>query len=163
MVDFRYGPVELFLLGLEDERPDPQLLAELAQLVDGGVLRVLDFVVISKSESGDVSIVEIEDDSDDYAALDLVLSGITGEEDIAQLAELVPAGGSAAIVALELLYARRLAGALAASGGVVLTSERIPAPVVNALVDIVEEVAAEEILEEAADELAAEDELAEEK
>ena len=148
MADFRYGPVELFLLGLEGDRPDPRLIAELAELVDDGILRVLDFVVISKSESGDVSVVEITDDDDDYAALDLVLSGITGEEDIAELAELVPAGGSAAVVALELVYARRLASSLAASGGVVLSSERIPAPVVNALVDAIEEEVDEEIEEE---------------
>ncbi|WP_243075997.1 DUF6325 family protein [Microbacterium sp. SS28] len=148
MVDFRFGPVELFLLGLEDERPDPAVIAELAALVQDDVLRVLDFVVISKSESGEVEVTEISDDSDDYAALDLVLSGITGEEDIAELAELVPPGGSAAIVALELVYARKLAASLAASGGVVLSSERIPAPVVNALVDVIEEEAAEEIVEE---------------
>ncbi|WP_206535711.1 DUF6325 family protein [Microbacterium sp. 4R-513] len=148
MAEFRYGPVELFLLGLEGDRPDPRLVAELAELVDDGILRVLDFVIISKSESGDVTVVEIEDDDDDYAALDLVLSGITGEEDIAELAELVPEGGSAAVVALELVYARRLASSLAASGGVVLSSERIPAPVVNALVDAVEEEVAEELVEE---------------
>lgn len=148
MADFRYGPVELFLLGLEGDRPDPRLIGELAELVDDGILRVLDFVVISKSESGDVSIVEIADDDDDYAALDLVLSGITGEEDIAELAALVPEGGSAAVVALELVYARRLASSLAASGGVVLSSERIPAPVVNALVDAIEEEVDEEIEEE---------------
>lgn len=139
MADFRYGPVELFLLGLDGERPDPALIAELAHLVQEDVLRVLDFVVIAKSESGDVEIVEISDDSDDYAALDLVLTGITGDEDIQELAELVPAGGSAAVVALELVYARKLASTLAASGGVVLSSERIPAPVVNALVDAIED------------------------
>jgi len=148
MAEFRYGPVELFLLGLEGERPDPGLIAELAELVDDGILRVLDFVVISKSPSGDVTVVEIEDDDEDYAALDLVLSGITGEEDIAELAELVPEGGSAAVVALELVYARRLASSLAASGGVVLSSERIPAPVVNALVDAVEEEVDEETIDE---------------
>ena len=48
-------------------------------------------------------------------------------------------------MALELVYARKLAGALAASGGVVLSSERIPAPIVNALVDAIEEEVAEEI------------------
>lgn len=153
MAEFRYGPVELFLLGLEGDRPDPALIAELAALVQDDILRVLDFVVISKSESGEVSVLEIEDDSDDYAALDLVLSGITGEEDIRQLAELVPPGGAAAVVALELVYARKLAGALAASGGVVLSAERIPAPVVNALVDAIEE----EVVEEAMEELAAAD------
>jgi hypothetical protein len=148
MAEFRYGPVELFLLGLEGERPDPGLIAELAELVDDGILRVLDFVVISKSEGGEVTVVEIEDDDEDYAALDLVQSGITGEEDIAELAELVPEGGSAAVVALELVYARRLASSLAASGGVVLSSERIPAPVVNALVDAIEDEVDEEIIDE---------------
>ena len=59
----------------------------------------------------------------------------------------MPAGGSAAVVALELVYARKLASALAASGGVVLSAERIPAPVVNALVDAIEEEVAEEIEE----------------
>ena len=139
MADFRYGPVELFLLGLEGERPDPEFIASLVELVEGGIVRVLDFVLVSKSVDGDVSIVEIEEDSEDFGALDLVLSGITGDEDIEALGELVPAGGSAAVVALELVYARRLAESLAASGGVVLSSERIPAPIVNALVDAIEE------------------------
>ena len=139
MADFRYGPVELFLLGLEGEKPDPAFVASLVELVEGGIVRVLDFVLVSKSEDGEVSIVEIEDDSEDFGALDLVLSGITGDEDIEALADLVPAGGSAAVVALELVYARRLAESLAASGGVVLSSERIPAPIVNALVDAIED------------------------
>ncbi len=138
MAEFRYGPVELFLLGLEDERPDPAFIASLVELVESGIVRILDFVLVSKSESGEVSIVEIEEDSADYGALDLVLSGITGDEDIEALGDLVPAGGSAAVVALELLYARKLAESLAASGGVVLSAERIPAPIVNALVDAVE-------------------------
>lgn len=153
MADFRFGPVELFLLGLEGDRPSPALIAELAHLVQEDILRVLDFVVIAKSESGDVEIVEISDDSDEYAALDLVLTGITGDEDIQALAELVPAGGSAAVVALELVYARKLASSLAASGGVVLSSERIPAPVVNALVDAIEEEVGDEIIEEAIQEI----------
>jgi len=47
--------------------------------------------------------------------------------------------GEAAIVALELVYARRLADKLASSGGVVLSAERIPAPIVNAVMDLAEE------------------------
>ena len=37
-----------------------------------------------------------------------------------------------AILAIELLWAKHLASRFAASGGVVLQTERIPAPVVNA-------------------------------
>ena len=139
MAEFRYGPVELFLLGLEDERPDPAFIASLVELVESGIVRILDFVLVSKSESGEVSVDEIEEDSADYGALDLVLSGITGDEDIEALGDLVPAGGSAAVVAIELLYARKLADSLASTGGVVLSAERIPAPIVNALVDAIEE------------------------
>jgi len=139
MAEFRYGPVELFLLGLEDERPDPAFIASLVELVESGIVRILDFVLVSKSESGEVTVDEIEEDSADYGALDLVLSGITGDEDIEALGDLVPAGGSAAVVAIELLYARKLADSLASTGGVVLAAERIPAPIVNALVDAIEE------------------------
>ena len=42
------------------------------------------------------------------------------------------------MVAFELLYLRALSERLAASGGVVLSAERIPAPVVNAVFDLVE-------------------------
>jgi hypothetical protein len=41
---------------------------------------------------------------------------------------------------LELVYARRLAEQVAQSGGVVLRTERIPAPVVNAVLEAAEQV-----------------------
>jgi hypothetical protein len=40
---------------------------------------------------------------------------------------------------LELAWAKRLAEKLSASGAQVLSAERIPAPVVNALVDAISE------------------------
>ncbi|MDN3496757.1 DUF6325 family protein [Planococcus sp. APC 4015] len=136
MADFRYGPVELYLVGFEGEAPDTGVIDALGDLVDAGTVRVLDFLIVSKSEDGDITIAEVEDD--DFA-LDLHEVGIAGEEDIEELAELVPPGGSAAVVALELVYARALAEKLAASGGVVLSAERIPAPIVNAIVDLADE------------------------
>ena len=136
MTDFRYGPVELYLVGFDGDGPDPRTLDALGELLEGGLMRLLDFVVISKSAEGDVSIVEVEDA--DFP-LDLHEVGVAGDEDIAELAELVPPGGSAAIVALELTYARRLAESVSAAGATVLSVERIPAPVVNAVLDLVDE------------------------
>ncbi len=137
MVDFRYGPVELYLVGFEGDRPDPGVIRALADLVASGLLRLLDFVVVSKSETGDVDIVEIENASALYGLDDLELAelGIAGEEDILELAELVPEGGTALVVALELAFARTLAENLARAGAVVLSAERIPAPIVNAVID----------------------------
>lgn len=140
MVEFRYGPVELYLIGFEGERPDPSVMEALVEQVDSGHLRLLDFVLISKSESGEITVIEVEEDSADYGLGDIVLDeiGIAGEEDVEELAELIPAGTSAALIAIELSYQRKLASKLAASGGVVLSTERIPAPIVNAIVDAVE-------------------------
>lgn len=98
-------------------------------------------LLISKDADGEVAIVEMAENPADFGldGFDLAAVGIAGEEDVAELAELVPAGGSAALVAMELTFARRLAERLASSGAVVLSSERIPAPVVNALADLAEQ------------------------
>ncbi|MEN2738786.1 DUF6325 family protein [Microbacterium sp. X-17] len=145
MVDFRYGPVELYLVGFAGDRPDPGAITALLELVESGVVRLLDFVLVTKDLAGDVILTEIEDDEDGFGFGELVLdgAGLTGEEDVAELAELVEPGSSAAVIALELVFARTLATRLAAGGGVVLATERIPAPVVNALVDAVDEIEGE--------------------
>ncbi len=138
MTDFRYGPVELYLVGLDGDRPNLATIGALAELVESGLVRLLDFVLVAKSAEGEVELIEVEDRAEELG-IELAEIGITGEEDIAELAELVEPGTRAAIVALELTYARRLAEKLAESGGVVLSVERIPAPVVNALVELAEQ------------------------
>jgi hypothetical protein len=145
MVDFRYGPVELYLVGFEGERPDPGAVAALLELMDTGLVRLLDFVLVTKDAAGAVTLTEIDDVDDAFGFGDVELDvvGLTGEEDVAELAELIEPGASAAVVALELVFAKTLATRLAAGGGVVLATERIPAPVVNALVDAADEIEGE--------------------
>jgi hypothetical protein len=144
MTEFRYGPVELYLVGFEGERPDPQTVSAIADLVEGGLVRLLDFLLISKDDDGEITVVEVEQDDPHLGALELDAVGIAGEEDVAELAELIPPGGAAALVALELTWARRLAQRFTDSGAVVLSHERIPAPVINALVDLAEADLADE-------------------
>jgi uncharacterized membrane protein len=138
MTEFRYGPVELHLVGFEGERPDPGVIQALTELLESGLLRLLDVVLIARSDDGDVSVTEIDDQDDLFGDLVLEAVGLAGDEDVAEFAELVPPGGSAALFVLELAYARTLASRLDASGAVLLRSERIPAPIVNAIVDATE-------------------------
>lgn len=137
MASFAYGPVELYLVGLEGERPAPGVVEALGEVLEAGLVRLLDLVLISRDEDGDLTIIEIEDEADEYgfAGVELAAIGIVGDEDIDELAELVEPGTAAVLVALELAWARRLSERLAASGGELLSVERIPAPVVNALID----------------------------
>ncbi|MDF2506756.1 MAG: hypothetical protein K0Q52_615 [Microbacterium sp.] len=141
MNDFRFGPAEFYLVGFEGERPDPATFRALTDLIDSGVVRLLDFVLLSKSAAGEVEIVELDADDgslglDDFEPL---AAGLAGEEDVEALASALAPGQSAAVVVLELAFARTLAQNLAASGGQVLRSERVPAPVVNAMMDILDQ------------------------
>ncbi|MGH3692212.1 MAG: DUF6325 family protein, partial [Microbacterium sp.] len=68
-----------------------------------------------------------------------IAAGLAGDEDVEELADALAPGQSAAIVVLELTFARTLAQNLAAAGGQVLRSERVPAPVVNAMMDILDQ------------------------
>ncbi len=43
MNDFRFGPAEFYLVGFEGERPDPATFRALTDLIDSGVVRLLDF------------------------------------------------------------------------------------------------------------------------
>ena len=140
MTDFRFGPVEIYLVGFEGERPDPATLGALTDLLASGLVRLLDFVLVSKSEAGELATIEIDAEADalGLGGVELHAAGIAGGEDIEELGEQIPPGGSAALVVLELAYARTLAERFDASGGVLLRSERVPAPIVNAMVDILE-------------------------
>ena len=138
MSEYRYGPVELHLIGYPGEGLDPGVVQALTDLLEGGLLRLLDVVVIARSEDGDVTVTEIDDQDDIFGDLILGASGLAGAEDIAEFAELVPPGASAALFVLELTYARELANRLGDSGAVLLRTERIPAPIVNAIVDAIE-------------------------
>lgn len=139
-MSFAYGPVELFLVGFEDQ-VDRGALQALADLTKTGVVRLLDLLAVEKDTDGNVTTTEIADHADEFGfevpGDDAI--GLTGEDDVAELAASLDPGTSAVIVALEQTYARDLADKLAAGGGVVLRHERIPAPVVNALIDLTNE------------------------
>lgn len=132
--DLQFGPVELNVISLSSPEPSPELLQALAAQIRAGVVRLLDFVVVSKSETGEVSFEEIDVEAYEDADLVIEVPGLTGDEDLYELAAAIPDGGAAAVVAFELLWARDLAEQLAEDDSVVIATERIPAPVVNAIV-----------------------------
>jgi uncharacterized membrane protein len=136
MTDFEYGPVEVYLIGFAGERPGPEVVAAVVDLVRGDAVALLDLVFVSKSLQGDVTVVEADEVADGYglAGLDPAEPGLAGQEDIDELAEAIEPGTSAVTLVVEHLWARAFAEALYRADGQVLRTERIPAPVVNRLV-----------------------------
>ena len=133
--EFRYGPVDFYLVGLAGERPEPETIAALKSLIDTGLVNLLDLVVISRDADGAVTTIELEDDAESIGLGPLGAAGIAGDEDIEEFADLVEAGSSAVLAVIEVAYQRELAATVAAAGGTLLAYERVAAPVVNALMD----------------------------
>jgi hypothetical protein len=138
MEEFAHGPVEILLLGFDGDRPGEALREALLELIDEKTIALLDLVFVARSEAGDLRIIEIEDlpERAQLPDLDLGELGLAGLEDIEELAGQLPPRIPAAVLVVELTWARHFASVLAASGGAVLHQERIPAPVVNAVLAV---------------------------
>ncbi|WP_341995749.1 DUF6325 family protein [Microbacterium sp. LWH7-1.2] len=131
MTTFDYGPIEFYAIGFEGDRPGPAVLQAIDDLVASGTVNVLDLVFARRSPEGEIEVLELSDTVDDGApALDL--AGLAGQDDILYLAENLEPGSSAAILVVELLWAKSFAAALYDAGGAVIAREGIPAPIVNA-------------------------------
>jgi hypothetical protein len=131
MTDFDYGPIEFYAIGFEGDRPGPAVLKAVDDLVAQGTVNVLDLVFVRRSPDGELEILELSDTIEsDAPALDL--EGLAGEEDILARAAGLEPGTSAAILVIELLWAKAFASALYRAGGAVIAREGVPAPIVNA-------------------------------
>lgn len=133
MAELEYGPVDIYVVSFQGSRPDDATLSAVGELMLGDQIRLLDLLIVARAEDGSVTIREFEEFRDEYGftVVELEASGIIGDEDIDALADGIPPGMAGAIMAVELLWAKRLASAFAASGGEVLQVERIPATIVN--------------------------------
>ncbi|WP_105566772.1 DUF6325 family protein [Microbacterium halophytorum] len=131
-----YGPVELNVVTFEGATPSPSLLHALVEQVDAGIVRLLDFVLFAKSESGALSVTEIDLDEFSLADLAPLAHGLAAEEDLRELTKAVPAGTAGAVVALELTWASALAAQLAEGGSRLVSTVRIPATAVNTAVEL---------------------------
>ncbi|MDY0908245.1 DUF6325 family protein [Microbacterium sp. CFBP9034] len=132
MTTFDYGPIEFYAIAFDGDKPGPGVLQAIDDLVASGTVNLLDLVYATRTEGGELTVVELSDTADDAGVPALDLEGLAGIEDIEALAEAVPPGSSAAILVVELLWAKKFAAALYDAGGAVIARQGIPAPIVNA-------------------------------
>lgn len=135
MAQFEFGPVDISVVSFAGDRPDDATIAAIEELIESGEIAVLDLLFVSRASNGDLTVTEFEDVGEEwgFTRIELPASGVIGDDDVDDLVSMIEPGRSAAVIAIELVFAKRLASKLAASGGLVLHSERIPAAVVNAV------------------------------
>ena len=129
------GPVEILVIGFPGNKFTGEVAPALADLVEAGLIRVIDLVFITKDADGDVAALELSElDETTGAAYRQHVeepSGMLSEEDIEDLgAELEP-NSSAAILLFEHVWATKFRDAVVDAGGELIASIRIPQDVVD--------------------------------
>jgi hypothetical protein len=135
MTDLEFGPVELVLAAFEGDRPKAGVLDAILDLADAGTVRLLDLVYVTRAETGEIEWIELDEAGIEIGEIDLAASGIASHEDLEELGGRLPLGTSALLLVVELTWAKHLASSLLEADGFVVDSVRIPAPVVNAVVE----------------------------
>ena len=131
------GPVEYVILGFPDNKFTGQIAPELAKLIDGGTIRLLDLTFITKDADGNVRVVEydIVEELAAFLGVEGEVGGILTDEDIEHAALSLEPNSSAALMIWEDTWAASFADAVRNANGVILEGARIPHETIQAAFD----------------------------
>jgi hypothetical protein len=135
MAEEARGAVEIAIIAFPGSKFKGEIVPALAELVDNGTVAILDLLVISKNEEGDVLSLEIGEMEDGgvFDDLDGDVMGLLSAEDIETAGELLEPGNTAALIVWENTWARNLIGAIRDAGGQLVAHDRLDAQTVNAV------------------------------
>ena len=126
------GPIDIVVIGYAPDAPmTGEAVPLLVDLVERGIIRVLDVLFVIKNEDGSFSGFEAKNlDSKkvgDLTAFEGASSGLLGEEDAATAAGAIEPGTAAVMIVYENRWAGPFVAAVRRNGGVPIAFERIPA------------------------------------
>ena len=141
--DVELGPVDIVVIGFPPDAPmTGEAIPLLLDLVDRGIIRVLDVLFVMENEDGTFSGFEAQDlKSDrigDFQVFEGASSGLLGEEDVATAAEAIEPGTAAVIIVYENSWAGPFVAAVRRNGGMLIDNQRIPAQDLMDALDTVE-------------------------
>jgi hypothetical protein len=134
------GPIDYLVLEFPGNKMTGEAFPLLVDLVDRGLIRILDLVFIRKEADGSVVGLELSDvDGDgklDLSVFEGASSGLLGEDDIQEAGDVLEPDSSAGILVYENVWAAPFASAIRRSGGQLVASGRIPVQAMLAALDV---------------------------
>jgi hypothetical protein len=139
------GPIDYLVVEFPGNRMTGEGLPVLVDLVDRGIIRILDLVFVKKELDGSVTTLTVADlDGDgqlDLAVFEGASSGVLGQDDINDASAVLEPGSSAGILIYENIWAAPFIAALRHGGAQLVASGRIPVPDVLAALEAAESTA----------------------
>jgi hypothetical protein len=137
------GPVDYLVVEFPGSKFTGEIAPALLDLVDRGIVRVLDLIMIRKDDDGSYDAIEIgdldESEAGDLLRLETEIAELLSADDVANLAEALEPGSTAALLVYENLWAAPFAAAVRHSGGQLVANGRIPIQAIVAALEADEE------------------------
>ena len=114
-----------------------EMAAELVSLVDKGIIRVLDMLILAKDADGSVEAFELDDldEIGELRQIETQLAELLAEEDVEHLAAAMEPGSTAGVLIWENLWAAPFGAAARRAGGQLVASGRIPIQAIAAALE----------------------------
>ena len=139
------GPIDYLVVEFPGNRMTGEAFPLLIDLVDRGLIRILDFAFVRKELDGSVAgmvLADLDGDSQlDLAVFEGASSGLLDPEDIDEAGTVLQPGSSAGILVYENVWAAPFASAVRRSGGQLVARGRIPVQALLAALDSADEPA----------------------
>jgi hypothetical protein len=137
------GPVDYVVLEWPGQQPTGEAAPLIIDLVDRGIIRIIDIAFMRKFEDGTVDALDLgalNGDSAGFSEFEGASSGLLDQEDLEEAATALAPGTTAAVLVWENRWAAPVAVALRRSGGQLVASGRIPTQAILAALDAVEAI-----------------------
>jgi hypothetical protein len=140
------GPLEYTVIGFRKGTFDGSIAREIGKVVDSGIIRIVDILMIDVDAQGNTAVIEIDAKDDpafeSFAPLLGNRMGLFTPEDIETLAETLPPETSALVVLFEHHWAVDIKDAISDAGGFLVARSVIPPEVLEELSAELEEAEA---------------------
>jgi hypothetical protein len=136
------GPISYLIVEFPGNKMTGEGLPILVDLVDQGLIRIVDLLFVTRDDDGSLRAVELRDlDLDgqiDVAIFEGASSGLLDDSDLADAASVIDPGSSAAILLFENRWARSFTQALRRGGAELVAAGYIPLDAIAASLDAAE-------------------------
>lgn len=137
--DVEIGPIDYLVVEWPaGKQPTGEAMPHLVDLVDRGVIRILDMAFVRKDEDGTVAGLDLSTlgaGDPQLTVFQGASSGLLGDDDVAEAGSALEPGCSAALLVYENTWAAPFATALRRGGAQLVANGRIPVNAVIAALD----------------------------